>query len=256
VINRPGEGGTLAISEALRAQPDGHVVAVGTAGNLTVQPHVSALRYAGPDTYVPVAKLVNQPNVLMVRADAKWKTAKEFLAYAKAHPAEVTVGVAGRTTIAHLNLEQLKRAAGVDLKVAFYDGPQQVQAVLAGTIDAAITSPAPMMAHVQSGKAMALGVFEERRLRVLPDAPTFKELGLDATLGTFQAIVAPSGTPPSVVEALAAAIRQAMSEPSFISVAEETGNLIEYEGPEAFAAELREKFVKNGELVRALGLSK
>ena len=101
VMNRPGEGGTLAISEALRAKPDGYVVGLGTAGNLTVQPHVSTLQYAGPDTYVPVAKLVTQPNVLMIRGDARWKTAGEFLAYAKSHPAEITVGVAGLATIAH-----------------------------------------------------------------------------------------------------------------------------------------------------------
>jgi tripartite-type tricarboxylate transporter receptor subunit TctC len=256
VVNRPGEGGTLAIAEALSAKPDGYVVAVGTAGNLTVQPHVSVLRYAGPDTYVPVAKLVNQPNVLMARADARWKTVSEFLAYAKAHPGKITVGVAGLTTVAHLNLEQLKRAANVDLKVAFYDGPQQVQAAMTGKVDAAIAGAAPVIPHVQRGKALVLGVFEERRLRALPDAPTFKELELDATLGTFQAIVAPSGTPVPIVQALAEAIHRAMSEPSFISLAERTGNIIEYEGPEAFAADLREKFEKNGKLVRALGLSK
>ena len=77
-----------------------------------------------------------------------------------------------------------------------------------------------------------------------------------ATLGTFQAIVAPSGTPTSIVEALAEVVRRAMSDPSFISLVEETGNRIEYEGPEAFAADLRVTFEKNGELVRALGLSK
>ena len=160
------------------------------------------------------------------------------------------------TTIAHLNLEQLKRAANVDLKVAFYDGPQQVQAAMTGKVDAAIAGAAPIMPHVQSGKAVVLGVFEERRLRALPNAPTFQELGLDATLGTFQAIVAPSGTPASIAQALAEAIHRAMSEPSFISLVERTGNIMEYQGPEAFAAELREKFEKNGELVRALGLSK
>ena len=81
-------------------------------------------------------------------------------------------------------------------------------------------------------------------------------MGFDATLGTFQAIVAAPGTPPSIVEALAEVVRKAMSEPSFIALAEETGNIIEYEGPEDFAADLRGRFEKNGELVRALGLSK
>lgn len=256
VINRPGAGGTLAISEALRAKPDGYVLGLGTAGNLTVQPHVTALKYAGPDTYVPVAKLVNQPNVLMVGAGARWKTAKEFLSYARTHPGEITIGVAGRMTIAHIDLEQLKRAADVEFGVAFFDGPQQVRAALAGKVDAAIAGAAPIMGHVQSGEALVLGVFEERRLRALPEVPTFKELGFDATLGTFQAIVAPFGTPASTVEAFAEAVRKAMREPSFISLSEETGNIIEYQGPESFAADLRSKFEKNGELVRELGLSK
>jgi tripartite-type tricarboxylate transporter receptor subunit TctC len=255
VINRPGAGGTLAISEALRAKPDGYVLGLATAGNLTIQPHVAALQYAGPDTYVPLAKLVNQPNVLMVRAEARWKSAQEFLSYAKTHPGQITVGVAGRATVAHIDLEQLKRAADVDLKFALYDGPQQVQAALAGNVDAAIAGAAPIMPHVRSGKALVLGVFDERRLRALPEAPTFKELGFEVTLGTFQALVAPAGTPASIVEAFAEAVRRAMGEPSFISLAEETGNRIEYESPERFAADLREKFKKNGELVKALGLS-
>jgi len=256
VTNRPGAGGTLAISEALNAKPDGYVLGLATAGNLTIQPHVTTLQYAGPETYVPVAKLVNQPNVLMVRAVARWKSAREFLSYAKAHPGEITVGVAGRATVAHLDLEQLKRAAHVDLKFALYDGPQQVQAALAGQVDAAIAGAAPIMPHVRNGKALVLGVFDDRRLRALPEAPTFKELGFDATLGTFQALVAAPGTPPAVVAALAEAIRKAVGEPSFITLVEETGNIIEYEGPEDFAADLRAKFEKNGELVRALGLSK
>jgi tripartite-type tricarboxylate transporter receptor subunit TctC len=256
VINRPGGGGSLAISEALRAKPDGYVFGLGTAGNLTIQPHVAVLQYAGPDTYVPIAKLVNPPNVLMVRAEAPWKSAQEFLSYAKVHPGEITVGVAGRATVAHLDLELLNRAANVDLKVALYDGPQQVQAALAGKVDAAIAGATPIMPHVQSGKALVLGVFDERRLRALPEAPTFRELGFDVTLGTFQALVAPSGTPASIVEAFAEAVRRAMAEPSFITLAEETGNRIEYESPERFAADLRETYKKNGELVKALGLSK
>ena len=256
VVNRPGAGGTLAISEALRATPDGYVLAVATAGNVTIQPHVTALPYAGPETYVPVAKLVNQPNVLMVRAaDTRWKSAPDFLSYAKAHPGELSVGVAGRATVAHVNLEQLKRAANVDLKVAIYDGPAQVQAALAGKLDAAITSAAPIMPYVRSGEALVLGVFDEGRLRALPEAPTFKELGFDVTLGTFQALVAPAGTPASIVETLAEAVRRAMDEPSFVSLVEETGNRIQYEGPKRFAADLREKFKTNGELVKALGLA-
>jgi len=255
VVNRPGASGTLGISEALQAKADGYTLGLGTIGTLTVQPHREALPYGSPDTYAPVAKLVSYPNVLMVRAGVRWKTAREFLDYARAHPGEVTVGVPGVATVAHLNLEQLNLLAKVRLKVVPFNGGQ-VRAALLGQIDAAIAGPGPIIPHLNTGEALALGVFDEKRLRLLRDAPTFKELGFDVTLGSIQAIVAPLGTPAPVVNALAEAIRKAVAEPSFISLAEKTQNTIDYKGPAAFAAELRDSFKENGDLLRALGLAK
>jgi len=91
VVNRPGSSGALAISEALAAKPDGYTLGLGTIGNLTVQPQRTKLSYGAPDTYVPVAKLVSYPNVLIIRANAPWNSANEFLDYARAHPGQITV---------------------------------------------------------------------------------------------------------------------------------------------------------------------
>jgi tripartite-type tricarboxylate transporter receptor subunit TctC len=255
-VNRPGASGTIAISEAVKAKPDGYTLGLGTIGNLTVQPHRIKLPYGGPDTYVPIAKLVSYPNVLMVRAGAPWTSLEEFLNYARAHAGQVTVGVAGVATVSHLNAEQLNRLASMDLKVVYYDGPHQVMAAIRGQIDAAVAGPAPIMPHVKSGSAVALGVFDERRLPQLPQVPTFKELGFDVTLGTAQAIIAPPATPAPVIKALDEAIRKAITEPSFVSLAERTQNRIDYKGPEAFAAELRRGFETNGEFFRTLGIKK
>jgi tripartite-type tricarboxylate transporter receptor subunit TctC len=255
VINRPGASGTLAISEALAARPDGYTLGLGTIGNLTVQPHRVALPYGGPDTYVPVAKLVSYPNVLIVKAGTPWKTAHDFLTYARAHPGAVSVGVPGQATVAHLNVEQLNRLANVRLKAVYFDGPRQVAAALLGEIDAAVVGPGPVMSNLATGEAVALGVFGEERLPMARNVPTFKELGFDITLGSAQGIVAPLRTPPAVIDALDGAIRKAIAEPSFVSLARETQNTIDYKDPAAFAAELRESFGKNGELLRALGLT-
>ena len=256
VVNRPGVSGTLAISEALGARPDGYTLGLGTVGILTVQPHRTKLPYGGPETYVPVANLVTFHNLLMVRAGAPWTTALQFLDYVRAHPGGVSIGVPGLATVAHLNVEQLKRLASVDLKVVEFDGPQQVLAALLGQVDAAVAGPGPIMPHVKAGKAVALGVFDEHRLPLSPDVPTFKELGFDVTLGSIQGIIAPRGTPAPVVKALDEAIRKAVTEASFVSLAEETQNTIDYKGPEAFAAELGQSFEKNGDLIRAMGLKK
>ena len=171
--------------------------------------------------------------------------------------AEVVVrDVAVIASIAHLNIEQLKLLAKLDIKVVYFDGPQQVAAALLEQVDAAVAPPGQTMPHVSAGKAVALGVFNERRLLLARDVPTFKELGFDVTLTTGQAIIAPRGTPASVVKALNEAIRKAVAEPSFVSFAENTQNTIDYKGPEALAAELRQSFEKNGELLRALGIKK
>jgi putative tricarboxylic transport membrane protein len=167
----------------------------------------------------------------------------------------VKVGVPGPATVAHLNLEQLNVLAKVRLKAVFFDGGQ-VRATILGQIDAGIGGPGPIIPYLNTGEGVALGVFDENRLRLVRDAPTFKELGYDVTLGSIQAIVAPPGTPANVVNVLDEAIRKAVAEPSFIAFAEKTQNTIDYKGPAAFAAELRDSFKKNGDLLRALGLAK
>ena len=255
VVNRPGASGTLAISEALAAKPDGYTLGLGTIGNLTVQPHRMTLPYGAPDTYVAVAKIVSYPNVVIVRAGTPWKTVQDFLNYARVHPGAVRVGVPGEATVAHLNVEQLNRLAHVRLKAVYFNGPRQVPAALHGEIDAAVAGPGPVMAPLAAGEAVALGVFGEKRLPLMPDVPTFRELGYDITLGSAQGIVAPRGTPAAVIHALDDAIRKAVAEPSFVSLARETQNTIDYKGSLAFATELRDSFGKNGPLLRALGLT-
>jgi tripartite-type tricarboxylate transporter receptor subunit TctC len=252
VVNRPGASGTLAISEALAAKPDGYTLGLGTIGNLTVQPQRTKLSYGGPETYAPVAKLVSYPNVLIVKAGAPWTSVEEFLKYAQTHPGQITVGVPGPATVAHLNVEQLNLLANVKLKAVYFEGPQQNMAAISGQIDAAVAGPGHAASHVESGKAVALGVFGERRLPLLPGVPTFKEIGFDVSLETGQAIVAPQATPTSVIGVLDSAIRKAVAEPSFIALAQRTQSTIDYKGPEAFAAELRRAFEINGRLLLTL----
>jgi len=105
--------------------------------------------------------------------------------------------------------------------------------------------------------AIALGVFYDHRLKLgMSGVPTFKERGFEILLTTGQAVVAPHGTPASNVRILDEMVRKAVAEPSFVSLAERTQNTIDYKGPEEFAADLRREFEKNGELLRALRITK
>ena len=255
VVNRNEVTGTRAIAEALTATPDGYTLVLGTDATLTVQPQRMTLPYAGPDTYAPVAKLAAGHPVLIVKADARWKTAQEFLDDARAHPGQLSVGVPGLGTVADLDIEQLQRIAKITFKVVSLDAPQQVAAAISRRIDAAGAFPAAVAAAINEHKAIMLGVFSDRRLALAPNVPTFKELGFDITLGSFGAIVAPRGTPKYIVTTLSEAIKEAMAEPPYMSHVKRNGGTIDYEGPEALTSELQRQYQESGELVRSLGLA-
>jgi len=132
----------------------------------------------------------------------------------------------------------------------------QVPAALGGQVDAAVAAIGTVASYVKDHKAIVLGVFGKSHWAVAPDIPTFKELGFDVTLpGSFGGIVAPRGTPAYIVTTLNEAIKQALAELSFVSFAEMRGSTIDYQGPKAFARELRRAYEENGELIRVLGLT-
>ena len=255
VVNRPEASGTRAIADAVSAMPDGYTLAWGTVATLTVQPQRIDLPYGGPDTYVPIAKLTKEHNVLIARAGAPWKTAQEFLNEARARPGELRVGVPGFGTVPDLDIEQLQHLGKFRFKVQSFEGPQQVAAVVRGELDAAVAGPAAVVPYVKEHKAMILGVFDSRRLALTPNVPTFKELGFEVTLGSGGAIVAARGTPEYIVTTLNEAIKKSVAEPSFVSFVEMMGNTIDYEGPSELANELRRAYEENGELIRTLGLT-
>ncbi|MBI4241798.1 MAG: tripartite tricarboxylate transporter substrate binding protein [Candidatus Rokubacteria bacterium] len=256
VVNRPGGAGTIGISEVVQAKPDGYTIGLGAVAVLTVQPHLTQLPYRTPDDYLAVMKLVTLQVVVFVRSEAPWKTAKELLEHARANPGKVKVGVPGIGTILHLDLEHLKLLAKVDMTVVPFEGPQQIPALLGGHVDVAMAHPAPVLPHVKAGKIRVIGVFQEARNPLFPDAPTFKELGYDVTLGVYYPLVVPKGTPKPVVQAIHDAFKKALAEPSFVELMKKGDIDIEYQGTEAIARELGRSFEQNAKLVELLGLKK
>ena len=256
IVNRPGAGGSIAVAEVAQAKPDGYTLGLGAVAILTVQPHLTALPYRTPDDYLAVMQAVTFQVVLFVRSEALWKTAKELLEYARANPGKVRVGVPGIGTILHLDLEHLKLLAKVDMTVVPFEGPQQIAALLGGHVDVALAHPPPVVPHVKAGKIRVIGVFQESRNRLFPEAPTFKELGYDVTLGVYNLLVAPKGSPAPVVQTIHDAFRKALAEPSFGALAQKSQFDIEYASGEAVTRELWASFEQNGKLVELLGLKK
>lgn len=254
--NSPGADGTAGISEVLASDPDGYTIGLGAAAILSVQPHLMSLTYRSPRDCALVVGVASLPTVLSVRGEAPWKTAPDLLEWARANPGALKVGIAGIGRISHLNLEQLRLLAGIDLTVVPFEGPKQIQALLDGHVDAAVANQNPVLEHVRANRVRVMGVFQARRSPALPDVPTFAEHGYEVTLGVHHFLVAPHGTPRPAVLALHDAFRKALAEPSFVSLAGQSGFDIDYRDPEELSRDLDALFEQCGRLVRRLGLRK
>jgi tripartite-type tricarboxylate transporter receptor subunit TctC len=178
IVNRPGAGGSIGASEAAQAKPDGHTFALVPISNLVIQPQINELPYKTPDDYIPFINLVSWYPMLAVRSDSPWKTAQEFVAAAKAAPGKLRVGSPGEGTSSHLNLEELKRHAGVTLThVPFAGWAEGSPALLGGHIEAIVAQPGEVRPLAEASKLRVLVVFDPKRNPAFPDAPTATELG-------------------------------------------------------------------------------
>lgn len=256
VVNRPGGAGTIGISELIQSPPDGYKVGLGAVALFAVHPHLTPVPYRTPDDYLAVMKMVTMQIVFFSRSDAPWKDAKEVIEYARANPGKLRVGVPGLGTILHLNYEHLKLLAKIDFTTVPFEGPHQIPALLGGHVDLALAHPAPILSHVKAGKIRVLGVFQKDRNPLFPEAPTFKELGYDLTLGVYYPLILPKGTPQPVVKVIHDAFRKALAELSFVSIMQKSSIDVDYQDSEAVTKELWTSYEQYGKLVEYLGLKK
>jgi tripartite-type tricarboxylate transporter receptor subunit TctC len=256
VVNRPGATGSIAVAEVVRAKPDGYTLGIAAVASLTVVPHRTKLPYGSPDDYLPIIKLVNLPICMSVRSDAPWKNLEELIADAKKRPGKIRAGLAGGLgTLFHLNLEQFKSLAKVDLTpVPFAGGAESVPALLGGHVGVDVHTVHEILPHVQAGKARVLGVFEEKRNPLFPNAPTFREAGYDITMGAYYLIFGPKDLPPQVLSTIHDSMKKSMEDPSFSKALKESGFEISYEGPQEIKARLTRDYEKSKKLVESLNL--
>ncbi|MEW6098430.1 MAG: tripartite tricarboxylate transporter substrate binding protein [Pseudomonadota bacterium] len=203
VENRPGAGGNIGTAQVARAQPDGHTFVFTIQGPLVTAPMLSrSLGYDPQRDLVPVTLVATSPNVLVVSPALGANTLAEFVRYAKARPGQLNYGSVGNGSASHLAMELFKTRAGVDLVHVPYQGfPQVVNAMLAGQVQASFMVPAIAMGQVRAGKLKALGVTTLGRTSALPELPTVAEQGYAGFEAiSWQAVLAPAGTPPGVVE--------------------------------------------------------
>jgi tripartite-type tricarboxylate transporter receptor subunit TctC len=258
IVSRPGGGGSLAVAELVQAKPDGYTLILAPLSTLVIHPQLNDLPYKTPDDYEPIINVVSFYSLLAVRADAPWKTVQEFVGAAKANPGKLRVGSPGEGTSSHLNLEEMKRLAGINLThVPFSGWGESSPALLGGHIEGLMAQPGEVKPLVEGGKMRVLMVSQAKRHPAFPGAPSAKELGWgETTSGVWFTFVAPKGTPPPVLKYIHDTVKAAMDDPQFINTIKQRVIDIDYRAGDQLRADLRKEQKFHVDVLTRLGMIK
>ena len=247
IDNRGGAGGAIAAKAVAGADPDGYTLLFGNTATLANIPAVS--KSAGYDpvrNFAAVAKVMDSYMILVVRADAPWKSVGELVAYAKANPGKLNHGSAGAGNLTHLSGELLKVKAGIDfVSVQYKSSAEFNTALLGGQVDLVVDNVAGLRALIQDGKLRALAVSSAERQPDFPDVPTMIEAGVpDYVVTAFFGVAAPAGTPAPVIAKLNSVINDGLRTEALRAAMNKLGATPTMETPEKFSAFIAAEFAK------------
>ena len=250
-----GGGGSVGWAELVKTKPDGYTLAGDNLPHIILQPMLRG--NAGYKTLdiKQVYMFESTPNILVVRSDSPYKTLKDFIDAAKAKPGVFTLGGSGSSTANELGTIMLNKAAGIKtIYIPFTGSGPVVPALLGGHVTGLMTYST--MAVQQKEKFRALAIMSEERMSVLPNVPTFKELGYDLVEGAYRGVAAPPGTPDDIVEKAAAIYEKVMQDPGVVKKMDENGFKIERMGPKASTELVKKRMVMYREMMLEMGLLK
>jgi tripartite-type tricarboxylate transporter receptor subunit TctC len=214
IENRPGGGGVIGAKAVAGAEPDGYTLLFGNVSTLAVVPAVTRNRdYDPARSFVPVAKVSDSPELLVIDPALPARKVGELIAYAKAHPGTLNYGSSGYGSATHLSAEWFKSKTGVDVVHVPYKGlSDALTGLIGGQVIMVFGAIEGVLPLVQQGRLRPLAVTTAKRFPLLPDLPTMMESGVDGFMVTsFEGVVAPAGTPPAIVARLNAAINDSVA---------------------------------------------
>lgn len=237
VENKPGATSIIGNNFVAKSAPDGYTLLSAFTTLVQAPSLVKDMPYDVEKDLSPVTQTVAVENVFVVRADSPYRTMKEFIAAAKTANPPLSYGTPGRGHTHNILGEQLAKAAGIKLTHVPYKSEfASTGDLLGGHLASAFASVGTAMPFLTSNKFRALAVASNTRFRMLPDVPSFGELGLPLpSVGSWFGVLAPAGTPTPVVRKIALDIRAALAEPELVRFLDSQGMKPVASTPEAFA---------------------
>lgn len=257
VENRGGGGGAVGLGVLANAKPDGYTLATTQNVSIIDTPLMQKVPYKPLRSFTPIAVFAcSEHTAVLVKADAPWKSFKEFVDYAKKNSGKIKYSSAGVGSGMHVAMEYVAHKEGIKWIHVPYKGTNPSRtAVLGGHVDAC-SSGMGWAPFVQSGQLRVLATHGQSRSPQFPNVPTFKELGYEFVSETYHTMVGPADLPPDVVKKLETAVRKAMEAPEFKVTAENQELTVLYLDSKQYDRHLKEKWPRTERDFKMMGIIK
>jgi tripartite-type tricarboxylate transporter receptor subunit TctC len=254
VDNRTGAGGVIATDHVAKSPPDGYTILMASAAPQTLLQFVQKTGYDGLKDFAPITLVNTFPIVLMVHPSVPAQNVRELIALAKAQPGKLNfAGAGGLTQFAG---EIFKHMAGVDMVyIPYKGGAPAAAAAAAGDAQVTFANYSDALAHMKSGRLRPLGMTSAKRFPQSPEVPTIAEAAIPGyQVESWNGLLAPAGTPPDVVNRMAAAVQQGYKDPNTRKRLEEMGTEPVGDAPAEFRAFVQAELQKWGSFVKQSGI--
>jgi tripartite-type tricarboxylate transporter receptor subunit TctC len=256
VENRSGGGGAIAYAGIAKSPPDGYTLLIAPV-SFVMTPHLTRTPTFDPiNDYAPINLVADVPFVMVVSASLPVRTVKEFVELAKNSSSKLSYASVGVGTPQHLGAELFKLQAQIDMvHVPFRGALAAIPDVLAGRVHVFIGAINSLLPLIREGKLRALASAGASRVAALPDVPTMAEAGFPGVeVGSGVGLVAPTGTPPDVIDTLHRATADIIATPGFKERMTAIGVDTVGSTPQEYTRIIREEYAKWGKVVEAAGI--